>query len=66
MLVGQMKARPFKQSTGTAHPEPVYNDVVGEALAAQARNRPARPPMVIAPSAPLPKIPKPKYRKHKK
>ena len=35
-----MKAKPFKQSTGTAFPEPVTNDLVAEALAKQA----AKPP----------------------
>jgi len=65
-MPARMKSRSFKQSTATAHPEPVYNDLVGEALAIQARNRPAKPPMVIAPSPQLPKIPKPKHRKYKK
>jgi hypothetical protein len=61
-----MKARPFKQSTGTAHPEPIYNDHVGEALELQARNRPPKPPVVLGPPPKLPRIPKPQRRKHKK
>ena len=36
-----MKARPFKQDTGTAHPKPVTNEYVKEALAKQAASRPA-------------------------
>ena len=61
-----MKARPFKQSTGTAHPEPVTNEFVREALANQARNRPAKPTMSLPARPPLPRVPKPKRRRPKK
>jgi hypothetical protein len=61
-----MKARPFKQSTTTAHPEPVTNEIVREALAQQARNRPPKPTMSLPLRPPLPRQPKPHRRRPKK
>jgi hypothetical protein len=60
-----MKAKPYKQSTGTAFPEPVTNEIVSEALAKQAANRPKKSPPKAMPVTPtLPRQPKPrkKYR----
>ena len=60
-----MKAKPFKQSTGTAFPEPRTNEIVSEALAKQAARRPAKSPPKAMPVTPtLPRQPKPhkKYR----
>ena len=60
-----MKAKPFKQSTGTAFPEPTTNEIVSEALAKQAASRPAKKPPKAMPVTPtLPRQPKPhrKYR----
>lgn len=60
-----MKARPFKQDTGTAHPRPVTNEYVREALAKQAAKRPAKTPARLMPVTPaLPRVPKP--HKHKR
>ena len=55
-----MKARPFKQSTGTAHPPMVHNEIVEEALKQHAAKRPAKTPPKIMPVTPtLPRVPKP-------
>jgi len=55
-----MRARPYKQSTGTAHPEPVSNEYTAEALALQAARRPARTPAkTVAPTPMLPRVAKP-------
>ena len=59
-----MKARPFKQATTTAHPAPVTNDYVEEALAKQAARRPPRTPPKAMPVTPtLPRVPKPHKRR---
>jgi hypothetical protein len=59
-----MKAKPFKQSTGTAFPEPVTNEFVAEALAKQAARRPAKTPPKAMPVTPtLPRVPKPHKRR---
>jgi hypothetical protein len=58
-----MKARPFKQSSDTAHPPMVTNSEVREALAKQAASRPPKTPPKEMPITPtLPRVPKP----HKK
>jgi hypothetical protein len=55
-----MGTKPFKQDSTTAHPTPVSNDFVREALARQAALRPARTPAKLMPVTPtLPKVPKP-------
>lgn len=55
-----MRAHPFKQDSNTAHPTPVTNDYVREALARQAATRPPRAPARLMPVTPtLPKVPKP-------
>jgi hypothetical protein len=55
-----MKARPFKQSSSTAHPPMVHNEIVEEALRHQAAKRPAKTPPRIMPVTPtLPKVSKP-------
>jgi len=55
-----MRAHPFKQDSTTAHPTPVTNDYVREALAKQAATRPPRTPARLMPITPtLPKVPKP-------
>ena len=60
-----MKAKPFKQSTGTAFPEPVTNEIVSEALAKQAAKRPAKSPPKAMPVTPtLPRQPKPRKRRY--
>jgi hypothetical protein len=57
-----MRSQPFKQDSTTAHPGPVNNEYVREALARQAATRPARTPPRLMPVTPtLPKVPKP-YR----
>jgi hypothetical protein len=59
-----MRARPFKQDTTTAHPAPVTNEFVREALAKQAANRPAKTAPKSMPLTPtLPKIHKPHRRR---
>ena len=59
-----MRGRPFKQSSGTAHPEPVRNDYVAEALAKQAASRPAKTPPKAMPVTPtLPRVRKQKRRR---
>lgn len=61
-----MKARPFKQATTTAHPPPVMNDIVAEALAKQAASRPRKSPPREMPTTPtLPRVPKPHKRKRR-
>ena len=63
-----MRARFFKQATTTAHPAPVTNEIVAEALAKQAARRPAKSPPAEMPVTPkLPRVPKPHPgRKRKK
>ena len=52
-----MKGKFFKQSTGTAHPNPVTNDYVAEALAKQAARRPPSTPPKAMPVTPkLPRV----------
>ena len=52
-----MKGKFFKQATSTAHPEPVKNDYVAEALAKQAASRPAKTPPRAMPVTPtLPRV----------
>lgn len=52
-----MRGKFFKQATGTAHPEPVKNDYVAEALAKQAAARPAKTPPRAMPVTPtLPRV----------
>ncbi len=59
-----MRARPFKQATTTAHPIPVTNEYVTEALAKQAARRPAKTPPKEMPVTPtLPRVPKPHRRR---
>jgi hypothetical protein len=59
-----MKARPFKQSSGTAHPPPVMNEYVREALEKQAASRPPKtPPKPLSVTPTLPRVPKPHRRK---
>ena len=59
-----MKAKPFKQSTGTAFPEPVSNEFVAEALAKHAARRPPKTPPKAMPVTPtLPRQPKPHKRR---
>ena len=59
-----MRARPFKQSTATAHPPMAWNDEVAEALAKQAARKPAKTPPKEMPITPtLPRVPKPHKRK---
>ena len=59
-----MRARPFKQATTTAHPAPVTNEFVSEALAKQAAMRPAKTPPKEMPVTPtLPRVPKPHKRR---
>jgi hypothetical protein len=56
----KMRSHPFKQDSTTAHPAPVSNDFVREALAKQAALRPAPTPPRLMPVTPtLPKVPKP-------
>ena len=57
-----MRARPFKQSSGTAHPTPVTNEYVAEALAKQAARRPPQTPPKAMPLTPT----LPRVRKHKR
>jgi len=60
-----MKARPFKQVTTTAHPAPVTNEIVEEALKKQAASRPAKTAPRAMPVTPtLPRVPKP-YKRRK-
>lgn len=55
-----MKARPFKQATTTAHPTPVTNEFVAEALAKHAASRPGKGPPKAMPVTPtLPRVRKP-------
>ena len=63
-----MRAKPFKQHTGTAHPRPVTNEYVKEALEKQAASRPAKTPPKLMPVTPsLPRVPKPhKHKRFKK
>ena len=62
-----MKAKPFKQSTATAHPPAVTNSYVTEALAKQAASRPAKTPPNAMPVTPtLPRVPKPHRRRRGK
>lgn len=62
-----MKAKPFKQSTTTAHPPMVTNAYVTEALAKQAASRPAKTPPKAMPVTPtLPRVPKPHRRRRGK
>ena len=62
-----MGAKPFKQDTTTAHPSPVTNDYVREALAKQAASRPVRTPPRAMPVTPtLPKVPKPHRRRRRR
>ena len=59
-----MKARTYKQATTTAHPPPVMNEYVAEALAKQAAARPAKSPPKAMPVTPtLPRVPKPYKRR---
>jgi hypothetical protein len=59
-----MKARPFKQSTTSAHPPAVTNEYVAEALAKQAARRPRQTPPRAMPVTPtLPRVPKPHKRR---
>jgi hypothetical protein len=59
-----MRARPFKQSSATAHPAPVTNEFVAEALARQAALRPPKAPPKELPVTPtLPRVPKPHGRR---
>ena len=52
-----MRGRPYKQSTRSAHPEPVKNDYVSEALAKQAASRPPKTPPKAMPVTPkLPRV----------
>ena len=62
-----MRARPFKQSTATAFPEAVSNDIVEEALAKQAklRGKPS-PPKELAVPPTLPKVRRPLRGKRKR
>ena len=61
-----MKARPFKQATTTAHPTPVTNEYVEEALAKQAALRgPKKPPNAMPVTPTLPRVPKPHKRKRR-
>jgi hypothetical protein len=61
-----MKAQPFKQDSTTAHPTPLFNDFVREALAKQAATRPARTPARLVPVTPtLPKVRRP-HRNHRR
>ena len=61
-----MRARPYKQSTATAFPEPVTNEFVTEALARQAALRPAKTPPNEMPVTPtLPRVPKPRGRRRR-
>jgi hypothetical protein len=54
----------FKQSSSTAHPNPVTNDYVAEALAKQAASRPAKTPPKAMPVTPtLPRVRKQKRRR---
>jgi hypothetical protein len=54
-----MRARQFKQSTTTAHPEMVSNSYVAEALAKQAATRPVKTPPKVMPITPtLKKVPR--------
>jgi hypothetical protein len=54
-----MRARQFKQSTTTAHPEMVSNSYVTEALAKQAASRPAKTAAKVMPITPtLKKVPR--------
>jgi hypothetical protein len=50
-----MRTKPFKQDSTTAHPSPVSNEFVREALARQAAIRPAPTPprsMPVTPTLP--------------
>ena len=59
-----MRAQPFKQATTTAHPEPVWNQDVQDALARQAASRPPKGPPKLMPVTPtLPRVPKPHKRR---
>jgi hypothetical protein len=59
-----MRARPFKQATSTAHPAPVMNEFVSEALAKHAARRPPPAPPREMPVTPtLPRVPKPHGRR---
>jgi hypothetical protein len=56
-----VKGKFFKQTTSTAHPEPVRNDYVAEALAKQAASRPPKTPPKAMPVTPtLPRVRKSK------
>jgi len=55
-----MRARSFKQSTSTAFPEAVTNEIVEEALAKQAKLRGKQsPPKELAVPPTLPKVRRP-------
>jgi hypothetical protein len=59
-----MRAKPFKQETTTAYPNPVTNTYVTEALMKQAANRPAKTAPKAMPVTPtLPKVRRPHRRK---
>ena len=59
-----MRARPFKQSSASAHPEPVMNEYVREALEKQAARRPPKtPPRELSVTPTLPRVPKPHRNK---
>ena len=63
----QMRARPFKQSTTTAHPPMVSNEYVEEALAKKAALQPPKTPPNVMPVTPtLPRVPKPYKRRRPK
>lgn len=55
-----MRAKPFKQSSATAFPEPQTNEIVAEALARKAARKPApTPPKELAVPPTLPKVRRP-------
>jgi hypothetical protein len=57
-----VRGKHFKQSSSTAHPTPVTNDYVAEALAKQAARRPPQTPPKAMPVTPT----LPRVRKHKR